>query len=238
VQEKNLQDKNIDGHISDLKTMMMHIVLIFASAFAISWYKVIYIMQFVLYSILPRGYTLHYFTMESMFFTDIRLAFFASLIATFPFILWRVAIYLRCLSINASVVSISVLSLISGGLFAVGIYCGVYYIVPKFVLFMLNMAHSSLDVKLNVSSFVNTVMTLTLIVGFVFQIPVLFFMLIKNNILTVNLMERSRKFYIILSFVLGAILTPPDVFSQIVVSLFFIAVFEISLIVARIFKKN
>ena len=118
------------------------------------------------------------------------------------------------------------------------VYFGVYFLVPKFVIFMLNMANSALDVRLNVSSFINTEMLLILIIGFVFQLPILFFMLIKNRILTVEFMQASRKWYIVLSFILGAILTPPDVFSQIVVSLFFIVVFEISLIFAKIFHNS
>ena len=233
-----VQEKNLDGHIHDLKMLITHISLMFVGAFALCWYKVFFIMQFLLHKILPKGYVLSYFTMESIFFTDIRLAFFASLIVCFPFALFRLAIYLRCFANSQSHEVIFIYCLASSVLFALGIYCGVYYFVPKFVLFMLNMANIALDVKLNVSSFINTTMLLTILTGFVFQLPVLFFMLIQNNILTASGMQRGRKWYIIGSFVLGAILTPPDVFSQVVVSLFFIVIFEISLLCAKIFKKN
>lgn len=238
MQGKNINEKTLIGHIYDLKSLIMHLGLLFGTFFSICWYFSSSIMRIIIRYFVPQGYNLNYFTLESIFFTDIRIAFFTAIICFIPVALPRLLIYFRCLFVSQSIQVLIMYCVIACALFICGILIGIFAIMPKFIIFMLNMAHSAIDVKLNVSSFINTSMIVVIIAGLLFQIPLLFFILVRHGIITADGMRRSRKAYIISSFIFAAIVTPPDVFSQVIVALFLICTFESMLLISKFFKKT
>lgn len=238
MQEKNIYEKTLVGHIGDLKGLIMHCSAIFVALFLICWYFSDDILLFMVHYFVPQGYNLNYFTLESIFFTNIRIAFFSGIICFIPVVLPRIFVYFRCVFINQSVGVLSVYCGAACVLFICGVLLGVFFVVPKFIIFMLNMASSMIDVRLNVSSFISTAMIVILVAGLLFQVPLLFFVLLKTGIVTPEIMKKYRKAYVILSFIVAAIVTPPDVFSQIIVALFLIGVFEVMFLISRFLKQK
>jgi len=79
---------------------------------------------------------------------------------------------------------------------------------------------------------------LLLAFGLVFELPVVIFFLARMGIVDHKMLARNRKFALLAAFLTGAMLTPPDVFSQTALAVPFIALYEIGIIVARIFGKR
>ncbi|MBW2504056.1 MAG: twin-arginine translocase subunit TatC, partial [Deltaproteobacteria bacterium] len=79
---------------------------------------------------------------------------------------------------------------------------------------------------------------LLLAFGLVFELPIVIFFLARMGIVDHLLLRRNRKFAVLLAFLIGAILTPPDVFSQTALAMPFIVLYEVGIWVARFFGKR
>jgi len=126
------------------------------------------------------------------------------------------------------------------GLFLLGILFGYYLIVPLSINFLGSYSISANVInQINILSYINTVASITLAGGIVFELPVFVFFLSKVGILTPEFMIRYRKHSYVILLILSAIITPPDVFSQILVCVPLGFLYEIGIIISRrVEKKN
>jgi sec-independent protein translocase protein TatC len=125
-------------------------------------------------------------------------------------------------------------------LFFSGVLFGYYLIAPLSVQFLGNYKVSEVVVnQIQLGSFINTIATITLSTGLVFQLPMVIYFLSKLGIVGPELLRKFRKHALVGVLILSAIITPPDITSQILVSLPLLVLYEISIFIsARIEKKN
>jgi sec-independent protein translocase protein TatC len=125
-------------------------------------------------------------------------------------------------------------------LFSVGVLFGYYLVAPLSVNFLGSYQVSSqVSNTIGLSSFVSTITTISFANGLIFELPMLVYFLTKIGLLTPEFMQKYRKHAIVLTLILSAIITPPDVTSQILVSLPLIILYEISIrISARVLKNQ
>ena len=234
--EENLHRKDIIGHIMDLKTLAIKLTLCFIASFSVCYYFHAQIVDSIKTRFL-QGHELHYFTIEAPFFLSMKLSFLCSLVLFMPFLVFFSAKYLLPIFKKKSLIVLySTLALL---LFFVGICLGFFYIAPMVVNFMFQMAEPSISFSLNASSFFNTIFMLCVMFGLVFEIPIVIFALLQMRVISLEKIRKFRKLYIVLSFIIGAIITPPDVVSQVIVAFLLIALFEITLVIFSLFgKKN
>lgn len=232
--EKDLHTKDLVSHISDIKTLIIKLFIVFCLCFAVAYNFHESIINVIQNKFL-QSHKLHYFTIEAPFFLSLKISFLGSIILFLPFFFVFIGSYASCLFKKKFLFSCYVISSLS--LFYCGIFVGFYYIVPFVVKFMFSMANG-VEFTLNASSFFNTIFMLCCVFGFVFQVPILIFGLLQSGIVSIEKIKKFRKIYIILSFVVGAIVTPPDVVSQIIVALLFIILFEGTILFFSIFHKK
>ena len=121
----------------------------------------------------------------------------------------------------------------------------VYYIVIPlawdfFISFQITGIDGSLPIELEprISEYLSLVMKLIFAFGICFELPVLLLLLTKSGIMTPQDLANKRKYAILISFVVAAILTPPDVISQVLLALPMIVLYEFSILLSKInFKK-
>ena len=92
--------------------------------------------------------------------------------------------------------------------------------------------------KITLTSYIYTVSALTLANGIIFELPMLVYILSKIGIITPEFMRKYRKHALVLALVLSAIITPPDVMSQILVSFPLIILYEIGIKISSRVVKN
>ena len=120
-----------------------------------------------------------------------------------------------------------------------GIVFGYYVVAPLSVNFLGSYQVSSyVSNSIGLSSFVSTVTTISFANGLIFELPMFVYFLTKIGLLTPEFMRRYRKHAIVLTLVLSAIITPPDVTSQILVSLPLIILYEISIKISKRVLRN
>lgn len=123
-------------------------------------------------------------------------------------------------------------------LFILGVLFGYYLIVPLSIHFLGSYSLSS-DVvnQININSFINTVVSISLASGFVFLLPIFVFFLSRIGLLTPAFMRRYRRHSYVLMLLLAAIITPPDVFSQIMVAIPLVFLYEIGIFISARIEK-
>lgn len=130
--------------------------------------------------------------------------------------------------------------LFSTGLFFIGVLFGYFLLAPLSIHF-LSSYQVSADVvnQINIRSYIGTITSICLATGIIFELPIIAFFLTKIGIITPQFMRKYRKHAIVVIFIVAAIITPPDVFSQILVCIPLLFLYEVSIgISARVMKKK
>ncbi len=156
-------------------------------------------------------------------------AYLALMLAS-PYILWEIYRFISpALYANEKRYSVPVLLAIIL-LFTLGVVMNYFILFPFAVRFLgtYQVADSVVN-QINLSSYISTFITLTLLMGLVFQIPVLSVLLAKMGIITDDFMRAYRKHAIITIMLVGAIITPPDIFTLLLVSIPMYLLYEASI---------
>jgi len=120
-----------------------------------------------------------------------------------------------------------------------GVLFGYYVITPLSVHFLENYEVSSkVTNEINLMSYISIVASIVLAGGVLFELPVVIYFLSKIGIVTPEFLKKYRRHSLIIILALSAIITPPDVFSQILVSFPLIALYEISITISRKINKK
>lgn len=185
-------------------------------------------------------FTLQTVKMAEQFSMHIIVSLVAGVVAAFPYVfyeIWRFivpALYDKEKSTASGAVFYTSL------LFILGVAFGYYIISPLSVSFLGNYKVSESVVSApTLRSYVQTITSLVLASGIVFQLPILIYFLSKVGLVTPMFLKKYRRHAIILILIVSAIITPPDVFSQILVALPLILLYEIGILISRrILKKQ
>ena len=185
-------------------------------------------------------FTLMNITMSGQFSTHVTTSIFAGFIVAFPYVFWEFWRFIRpALHVNESTMARGIV-FFSSVLFLLGVLFGYYVIAPLSVNFLGSyQVSSTVANQITLSSFISTVTTVSFANGIIFELPILVYFLTKIGLLTPEFMRVYRKHAIVVILILAAVITPPDVTSQILVSLPLIVLYEISIkISARVIKNQ
>ncbi len=178
--------------------------------------------------------------MSGQFLTHMYISLVAGFILAFPYVLWEIWRFIKPAMKETERKYSSGGVFISSVLFLMGILFSYFLIVPLTVNF-LGTYHVSESVhnQISLSSYISTVVSVTFAVGLVFELPILVYFLTKVGMLTPDFMKRNRKYMYVIMLILAAIITPPDMFSQVLVVFPLIILYEFSIGVSnRIYKKS
>ena len=178
--------------------------------------------------------------MSGQFLTHMYISIIAGFIFAFPYVLWEIWRFVQPAMLENERKYSKGGLFISTFLFLTGILFSYYLIVPLTVNFLgTYQVSESVTNQISLSSYISTVVSVTFAVGIVFELPILVYFLTKIGILTPGFMKKNRKYMFVILLVLSAIITPPDMFSQILVVLPLIGLYEISIRVSsRVYKKT
>ncbi len=177
--------------------------------------------------------------LSGQFMMSITASLTFGFIAAFPYIIYELWKFIKPaltpqeLSISRS--SIFWISL----LFFTGVLFGYYIITPYTVNFFANYKISpEFDNIIKIDDYLSTVMSLVLGAGIIFELPVVVYFLSRVGLLTPGLMRIYRRYALIVVLLLSAIITPPDVFSQILVSIPIMLLYELSIKLSAMVEKR
>ncbi len=129
--------------------------------------------------------------------------------------------------------------LISSALFFIGVVFGYYVIAPMSVHFMVTYDLSSeVATQPSLSSYIAYIRASVLASGLLFELPIIIYFLTKIGLATPEGLRKNRKFALVIVLIVAAVITPPDVASQIIVAIPVLILYEISILISRIVLKK
>jgi sec-independent protein translocase protein TatC len=178
--------------------------------------------------------------MADQFMIHIMVSIIAGLIIASPFVINEFWMFIRPALYDKEKKYASGAVFFTSALFIVGILFGYYLIVPLSIHFLGSYSISEEVVnQINTRSYISTLTSISFASGIVFLIPVFSYFLSKVGILTPSFMKTYRKHAYVVMLLLSAIITPPDVFSQIMVCLPLVFLYEIGIMISRrVVKKR
>lgn len=177
--------------------------------------------------------------MTGQFTMHITSSFAIGIIAAFPYVFWEFWRFISPgLRMNERSVSRGAVFSVTL-LFTAGVLFGYFIMAPLAVSFLAGYQVSSLvNNEFDITSYVSTLTTLVLGSGLLFQLPIVVYFLSKVGIVTPSLMKQYRRHAIVVILILGAVFTPPDPLSQILIALPLFWLYQFSIFIsARVHKR-
>ena len=171
--------------------------------------------------------------------THIAVSMVAGVIVAFPYVLYEFWKFFRpALHTNEKQHARGAV-LAASMLFFTGVVFGYFALAPLSIRFLTSYEISS-DVvnQINIRSYIGTLSSICLATGLVFELPIITFFLTKVGIVTPSFLIKYRKHAIIVIFILSAIITPPDIFSQMLVSIPLLALYEVGILISKRVMKS
>jgi len=167
--------------------------------------------------------------------------FIAGFIVTMPYILWEIWRFISPALKPKEIKSTRGFVFAASGLFLLGVCFSYFIIIPWTVNFLNDFKLSNgTDVQnlFNVRSYVSTVTTLILWIGVVFELPMVTYILTLLGIISPAFLKKYRKHSVVVVLIVAALIAPPDVASQIIISIPLYLLFEVSIFVAKYAERR
>jgi sec-independent protein translocase protein TatC len=179
-------------------------------------------------------------SMDGQFSTDIWTSITAGFILAFPFILWQFWKFISPALYEKERKSAVAFIFSTSILFFIGVIFGHYLITPLSLNFLGNYKISSVvknDIDLD--SYLSLVKTTAISCGLVFEMPIIIYFLSKIGLVTAEFLRKYRRYAYVIILIIAAIVTPPDVVSQTIVTIPLIILYEVSILIsARMNRKK
>jgi sec-independent protein translocase protein TatC len=177
--------------------------------------------------------------MAGQFLAHIKISLIAGIVVAFPYVIyefWRFikpALYSKERKVARGAVSIV------SFLFIIGVLFGYYVISPLSVNFLINYKTSeTIENMPHLMSYVSIVASISLASGILFELPAIVYFLSKVGLVTPVFLKKYRRHSLVVMLVISAIITPPDIFSQVMVCFPLIILYEISIKISRRIEKK
>jgi len=166
--------------------------------------------------------------------------FIAALIATIPYILWELWRFIKPALKDKELKSARGFVAISSLLFLIGALFSYYIIVPWTVTFLSRFRMSGPVVKnfIDVRSYISMVTTLVFWSGIIFELPIVSYILTSIGLISPTFLKKYRRHAAVVILVVAALIAPPDVASQIIVSIPLFILFEVSIFVSKYVERK
>ncbi len=163
----------------------------------------------------------------------------AGFIISFPYFLWEVWKFISPALYKNEKKYAKTFIFVSSLLFFLGVLFGYYVLVPLSINFLVNTQISSIvENSIDINSYIGLVKTTSLATGLIFELPIIIFFLTYLGLITDSFLKEYRKYAYVLILIIAAVVTPPDVISQIIVSIPMVILYEGSILVAKIITKR
>lgn len=242
---EKLKAMPLSKHVAELKYRFFISIILYAIVTSVVFAYSAYIYDIIIAPLaqhLTSGRKLIFTGITEGFITHIRLSFFVGFIITFPVILWQIYKFIIPALYKNEKYIMTHFFMFSLFLFFSAIAIVYFFVMPVAWGFFLTfeMPSSTLPVILEarISEYLNTVISMVISFVIAFQLPIVLIILVQLNIISIELLTKSRKYFIVGIFIIAAILTPPDVLSQIMLAIPLLMLYEVTILICKFYKRK
>lgn len=231
------------SHLEELRRRLIISMLAWVGGFGVCYSFSQQLFEFVSLPVrasLPPGSSLVFIHATEPFFTYLKISAVAGLLLALPVVLWQIWAFVAP-ALYPGEKHLAIPFVLSGcACFGLGAYFGFTFVFPVIFTFLINLGvdSSGTEAMLSMAGYLSMSTRLLFAFGLVFELPIVIFFLARLGVVDHIWLAKNRRYAFIFAFIIGATLTPPDVFSQVSIALPFIILYEVGVWVARIFGKK
>jgi sec-independent protein translocase protein TatC len=228
-------------HLEELRDRLVRCFIAVGVGFVVSFgfkEKLFQILVNPLVKVMQEGETLIYTGLPEAFFTYLKVSLLAGIMVSSPVLLYQFwmfvapGLYDKERRMMIPIVVLSTFFFVGGSLF------GYFVVFPFGFKFFLGFATETIRPMPSMKEYLGFSAKLLLAFGLVFELPLVLTFLARLGVVSVGFLKKNRKYAMLLFFVGAAILTPPDVITQVMMALPLMVLYEISILGAKIFGKK
>ena len=237
AQEQNQQ--SVGEHLIALRKILLRSAAAIGIAFLVVFYVAIdHLMGFITGPIVERGITVIYTEMSAALMTKLKVAFIVGIVVACPYVFWQIWTFIKPALYAHEKRAFRLTFAATVFLFLLGVvfcYAAVYFLAVDFFLIA---GEDLATPMLAIDKYVSFLFGFVVPFGLAFELPVALYITTKMGLTNHQMLASKRKFVILAVVVIAAFLTPPDVVSQVMLSIPILLLFEISLLICKVVKPN
>ena len=184
-------------------------------------------------------FTIQNRTMGGQFSADIWTSIWAGFIISFPYVLYEVWKFISPGLYEKERNNSRGFILIASLLFFMGVLFGYYVVAPLSIHFLGTYRVSDMVTnEIDIGSYISALRTSVIACGILFELPIIIYFLTKVGLITPEIMKKYRKIALVIVLILSAVITPPDVTSQIIVAIPVVILYQISIYISKMALKR
>ncbi len=241
-----MEKSTLSEHLLELKRRIFYCLIFLTVSFCFTYWLANEIYQFLLQPLINSLPNLEnrrmiYTSPGEGFSTFVSLAFYSSLYISLPFFLTQFYIFLAPGLYKKEKKIVLILFFFIPFLFFLGAIFSYYILLPLTFKFLVSFEFNNpqissqipIQIEGKISEYLAFLKTIFFSFGFAFQLPIFLLFLIKGGFITVRGLQTKRKYWIVAIFTFAAILTPPDVVSQVSLAIPMLLLFEIAILIGK-----
>lgn len=230
---------DLKPHIADLRKRLVissiSVVIMFFICF--NFYEpILEWMMVPVKHALPTGTSMIAVEIQETFFTAMKVAFFAGFIFSLPIIFWQLWLFLAPGLYEHEKKLIVPFVFFATLMFLLGAAFAYYIVVPVGFDFLIAFGNTVVNVLPSIAKYVEFFTKLMIGFGIAFELPVITFFLAKIGVVDDKMLKDFFRYAVVLIFIVAAILTPPDVISQVLMAAPLLLLYGISIYIAKVFN--
>lgn len=187
---------------------------------------------------LPAGATLIATSVISPFMVPLKILLMAAFLLALPFVLWQVWAFVAPGLYSHEKKLVLPLVVSSTILFFIGVAFCYFFVFGQVFAFIQSFAPKSITAAPDIEAYLGFVLTMFLAFGLAFEVPIAVVVLARMGVVSVDKLKSFRGYFWVLAFVVAAIVTPPDVISQLALAIPMCLLYEVGIWAAQIFIKH
>ncbi len=236
IEEEQPQNSmSLIGHLEELRRR----IIIMIAAIAIGSIGCYFYAAEITGLITAPAGKLYYMNPAEAFFTYLKVSFFAGFLIALPVVMYQLwAFIVPAMTNNERTAGIFLVpaSII---LFFVGLVFSYYLVLPAGIKFFMGFATENLQPMFSIGQYLSFVVSFLIPFGFIFELPLFILVMARMGIISSTFLAAKRKMVLVMSFVVGAVISPtPDVFSQTMIAVPMILLYEVSLLIVKYILKK
>ncbi len=238
-----VNEQGFSSHLEELRRRLIICMLAWVGGFGLCYGFAQELFEFISLPVrasLPQGSSLVFIHATEPFFTFLKISAVAGFLLALPIVLWQIWAFVAP-ALYPGEKHLAIPFVLSGcACFGLGAYFGFTFVFPVIFTFLINLGLGAggTEAMLSMGGYLAMSTRLLFAFGLVFELPIVIFFLARLGVVDHIWLGKNRRYAFVFAFVIGATLTPPDVFSQISIALPFILLYEVGIWVARIFCKK
>ena len=187
---------------------------------------------------LPKGATLIATNVISPFIVPLKITLMAAFLIALPVVLWQVWAFVAPGLYSHEKRLVLPLVVSSTLLFLVGVAFCYFFVFGQVFAFIQSFAPKSITAAPDIEAYLSFVLTMFIAFGAAFEVPVVVVVLARMGIVSIEKMRSFRGYFVVIAFIIAAVITPPDVVSQLALAIPMCLLYEVGLVAARVFIKH